>query len=101
MDIKEGELDPFHARQRDQARKDIQQVRVIKARDGCILTSEESVMRRWKKYFHAKKEHYRQQTADSTFGLKTLMEKYREGQKELHRVFSDVEKVSDSVPRKE
>ncbi|KAK3553381.1 hypothetical protein QTP70_003544 [Hemibagrus guttatus] len=39
------------ARQRDRDGKDVQQVRVIKDRDGRVLTSEESVQRRWKEYF--------------------------------------------------
>ena len=38
-------------RQRDRAGKDVQQVRVMKDRDGNVLTSEESVLRRWKEYF--------------------------------------------------
>ena len=33
------------------------------------------------------------------FALRVLMEKYREGQKELHCVFVDVEKAYDKVPR--
>ncbi|KAJ8375265.1 hypothetical protein SKAU_G00058450 [Synaphobranchus kaupii] len=52
LDTKEGEKELFRlARQRDQAGKDVQQVRVIKDRDGKVLTSEDSVMRRWKEYF--------------------------------------------------
>ena len=38
-------------------------------------------------------------TADALFALIVLMEKYREGQKELHYVFVDLEKDSDTVPR--
>ncbi|KAK3516818.1 hypothetical protein QTP70_023699, partial [Hemibagrus guttatus] len=48
LDTREGEKDLYRlARQRDRDGKDVQQVRVIKDRDG----SEESVQRRWKKYF--------------------------------------------------
>lgn len=38
------------ARQRDGAEKDVLQVRVIKDRNGSVLTSEESVLMRWKEY---------------------------------------------------
>ncbi|MCI4395202.1 hypothetical protein PGIGA_G00177740 [Pangasianodon gigas] len=40
-------------------------------------------------------------TTDVMFALRMLMEKYREGQKELHCVFLDLEKVYDRVPRDE
>ena len=40
-------------------------------------------------------------TTDALFALKVLMEKYREGQKELHCVFVDLEKAYDKVPREE
>ncbi|KAK3522581.1 hypothetical protein QTP86_025002, partial [Hemibagrus guttatus] len=52
VDTREGEKDLYRlARQRDRDEKDVQQVRVIKDRDGRVLTSEESVQRRWKEYF--------------------------------------------------
>ncbi|XP_051783710.1 uncharacterized protein LOC127527824 [Erpetoichthys calabaricus] len=52
LDTKEGEKDLYRlARQRDQAGKDVQQVRVIKDKDGNVLKSEESVLSRWKEYF--------------------------------------------------
>ncbi|KAK3510979.1 hypothetical protein QTP70_027789 [Hemibagrus guttatus] len=52
LDTREGEKDLYRlARQRDRDGKDVQQVRVIKDRDGSVLTSEESVQRRWKEYF--------------------------------------------------
>ena len=40
-------------------------------------------------------------TADVMFALRVLMEKYREGQKELHCVFLDLEKAYDRVSREE
>ncbi|KAK3574787.1 hypothetical protein QTP86_018314 [Hemibagrus guttatus] len=52
LDTREGEKDLYRlARQRDRNGKDVQQVRVIKDRDGRVLTSEESVQRKWKEYF--------------------------------------------------
>ena len=40
-------------------------------------------------------------TTDALFALRVLMEKYREGQKEVHCVFVDLEKAYDKVPREE
>ena len=40
-------------------------------------------------------------TTDPMFALRLLMEKYREGQRELHCMFVDLEKAYDRVPRQE
>ena len=40
-------------------------------------------------------------TTGVLFALRVLMEKYREGQKELHCVFVDLEKAYERVPREE
>ena len=40
-------------------------------------------------------------TTDPMFALRLLMEKYREGQRELHCMFVDLEKAYNRVPRQE
>ena len=40
-------------------------------------------------------------TTDAMFVLRMLMEKYREGERELHCVFVNLEKAYDKVPREE
>ena len=40
-------------------------------------------------------------TSDAMFALRMLIEKYREGQRELHCVFVDLEKAYDRAPREE
>ena len=45
--------------------------------------------------------HARESTTDAWFALIVLMEKYREGQKELHCGFVELEKAYDKVQREE
>ena len=67
----------------------------------------------WKRIIEAKlrnrveisKQQYRfmpgKETTDAMFALRMLMEKYREGQRDLHCVFVDLEKAYDRVLREE
>ena len=49
LDTKEGEKTLYRlTRQRHQAGKDVQQVRMMKDKDGNVMTDEESVLRMWK-----------------------------------------------------
>ncbi|KAF3698958.1 hypothetical protein EXN66_Car014645 [Channa argus] len=50
LDTKEEEVDRL-ARQRDRDEKDVEQVSVIKDKDGNVLTGARSVMGRWKENF--------------------------------------------------
>ena len=52
LDTKEGEKTLYRlARQRHQAGKDVQQVRMMKDKDGNVMTDEERVLRIWKEYY--------------------------------------------------
>ncbi|KAK3538295.1 hypothetical protein QTP70_035062, partial [Hemibagrus guttatus] len=90
---KEGEKDLYRlARQRDRDGKDVQQVRVIKDRDGSVLTSEESVQRRWKEYFEElmNEENEREKRVEGVNSVEQKVDKIRkdEVRKALKRMKS-------------
>ena len=52
LDSKEGERTLYRlARQRHQSGKDVHQVRMVKDKDGKVMTDEESVLIIWKGYY--------------------------------------------------
>ncbi|KAK3505596.1 hypothetical protein QTP70_004946 [Hemibagrus guttatus] len=93
LDTREGEKDLYRlARQRDRDGKDVQQVRVIKDRDGRVLTSEESVQRRWKEYFEElmNEENEREKRVEGVNSVEQKVDKIRkdEVRKALKRMKS-------------
>ncbi|KAK3534157.1 hypothetical protein QTP86_002304 [Hemibagrus guttatus] len=93
LDTREGEKDLYRlARQRDRDGKDVQQVRVIKDRDGRMLTSEESVQRRWKEYFEElmNEENEREKRVEGVNSVEQKVDKIRkdEVRKALKRMKS-------------
>ncbi|KAK3569667.1 hypothetical protein QTP86_002636 [Hemibagrus guttatus] len=93
LDTREGRKDLYRlARQRDQDGKDVQQVRVIKDRDGRVLTSEESVQRRWKEYFEElmNEENEREKRVEGVNSVEQKVDKIRkdEVRKALKRMKS-------------
>ncbi|KAK3566932.1 hypothetical protein QTP86_005597 [Hemibagrus guttatus] len=80
LDTREGQKDLYRlARQRDRDGKDVQQVRVIKDRDGSVLTSEESVQRRWKEYFEElmNEENEREKRVEGVNSVEQKVDKIR------------------------
>ncbi|KAK3557991.1 hypothetical protein QTP86_005620 [Hemibagrus guttatus] len=126
-----GEKDLYRlARQRDQDGKDVQQVRVIKDRDGRVLTSEESVQRRWKEYFEElmNEENEREKRVEGVNSVEQKVDKIRKDEVRkavgpddilvevwkclgeavvefltslFNRVLENLEKAYDRVPREE
>ncbi|KAK3563688.1 hypothetical protein QTP86_034395 [Hemibagrus guttatus] len=93
LDTREGQKDLYRlARQRDRDGKDVQQVRVIKDRDGSVLTSEESVQRRWKEYFEElmNEENEREKRVEGVNSVEQKVDKIRkdEVRKALKRMKS-------------
>ncbi|KAK3552523.1 hypothetical protein QTP86_013248 [Hemibagrus guttatus] len=103
LDTREGEKDLCRlARQRDRDGKDVQQVRVIKDRDGRVLTSEESVQRRWKEYFEElmNKENEREKRVEGVNSVEQKVDKIRkdEVRKALKRMKSGKAVGPDDIP---
>ncbi|KAK3543565.1 hypothetical protein QTP70_023903 [Hemibagrus guttatus] len=103
LDTREGEKDLYRlARQRDRDGKDVQQVRVIKDRDGRVLTSEESVQRRWKEYFEElmNEENEREKRVEGANSVEQKVDKIRkdEVRKALKRMKSGKAVGPDDIP---
>ncbi|KAK3535564.1 hypothetical protein QTP70_016834 [Hemibagrus guttatus] len=103
LDTREGEKDLYRlARQRDRDGKDVQQVRVIKDRDGKVLTSEESVQRRWKEYFEElmNEENEREKRVKGVNSVEQKVDKIRkdEVRKALKRMKSGKAVRPDDIP---
>ncbi|KAK3571603.1 hypothetical protein QTP86_015338 [Hemibagrus guttatus] len=103
LDTREGEKDLYRlARQRDRDGKDVQQVRVIKDRDGRVLTNEESVQRRWKEYFEElmNEENEREKRVEGVNSVEQKVDKIRkdEVRKALKRMKSGKAVGPDNIP---
>ncbi|KAK3524213.1 hypothetical protein QTP70_022666, partial [Hemibagrus guttatus] len=103
LDTREEEKDLYRlARQRDRDGKDVQQVRVIKDRDGRVLTSEESVQRRWKEYFEElmNEENEREKRVEGVNSVEQKVDKIRkdEVRKALKRMKSGKAVGPDDIP---
>ncbi|KAK3507716.1 hypothetical protein QTP70_034822 [Hemibagrus guttatus] len=103
LDTREGEKDLYRlARQRDRDGKDVQQVRFIKDRDGRVLTSEESVQRRWKEYFEElmNEENEREKRVEGVNSVEQKVDKIRkdEVRKALKRMKSGKAVGPDDLP---
>ncbi|KAK3507125.1 hypothetical protein QTP70_007820 [Hemibagrus guttatus] len=103
LDTREGEKDLYRlARQRDRDGKDVQQVRVIKDRNGRVLTSEESVQRRWKEYFEElmNEENEREKRVEGVNSVEQKVDKIRkdEVRKALKRMKSGKAVGPDDIP---
>ncbi|KAK3536575.1 hypothetical protein QTP86_013771 [Hemibagrus guttatus] len=103
LDTREGQKDLYRlARQRDRDGKDVQQVRVIKDRDGRVLTSEESVQRRWKEYFEElmNEENERGKRVEGVNSVEQKVDKIRkdEVRKALKRMKSGKAVGPDDIP---
>ncbi|KAK3525625.1 hypothetical protein QTP70_001448 [Hemibagrus guttatus] len=103
LDTREGEKDLYRlARQRDRDGKDVQQVRVIKDRDGRVLTSEQSVQKRWKEYFEElmNEENEREKRVEGLTSVEQKVDNIRkdEVRKALKRMKSGKAVGPDDIP---
>ncbi|MCJ8749608.1 hypothetical protein PDJAM_G00178240 [Pangasius djambal] len=103
LDTREGQKDLYRlARQRDRDGKDVQQVRVIKDRDGRVLTSEESVQRRWKEYFEelVNEENEREKRVEGVTSVEQKVAKFikDEVRKALKRMKTGKAVGPDDIP---
>ncbi|KAK3532193.1 hypothetical protein QTP86_009472 [Hemibagrus guttatus] len=103
LDTREGQKDLYRlARQRDRDGKDVQQVRVIKDRDGRVLSSEDSVQRRWKEYFEElmNEENEREKRVEGVNSVEQKVDKIRkdEVRKALKRMKSGKAVGPDDIP---
>ncbi|MCJ8733936.1 hypothetical protein PDJAM_G00229520 [Pangasius djambal] len=103
LDTREGQKDLYRlARQRDRDGKDVQQVRVIKDRDGRVLTSEESVQRKWKDYFEElmNEENEREKRVEGVTSGEQKVDRIRkdEVRKALKRMKSGKAVDPDDIP---
>ncbi|KAK3551962.1 hypothetical protein QTP70_031499 [Hemibagrus guttatus] len=103
LDTREGEKDLYRlARQGDRDGKDVQQVRVIKDRDGRVLTSEQSVQRRWKEYFEElmNEENEREKRVEGVNSVEQKVDNIRkdEVRKALKRMKSGKAVGPDDIP---
>ncbi|KAK3542631.1 hypothetical protein QTP86_031324 [Hemibagrus guttatus] len=103
LDTRVGQKDLYRlARQRDRDGKDVQKVRVIKDRDGRVLTREESVQRRWKEYFEElmNEENERGKRVEGVNSVEQKVDKIRkdEVRKALKRMKSGKAVGPDDIP---
>ncbi|KAK3513810.1 hypothetical protein QTP70_028864 [Hemibagrus guttatus] len=103
LDTREGEKDLYRlARQRDRDGKDVQKVTVIKDRDGRVLTSVQSVQKKWKEYFEElmNEENEREKRVEGVNSVEQKVDKIRkdEVRKALKRMKSGKAVGPDDIP---
>ena len=98
-------LIPIYKNKGDAVEKCCGNYRGIKLISHTIKVWERIIEARLSDIVEISKQQYRfmsgKGTTDGMFALRMLMEKYGEGQRELHCVFVDLETAYDRVPREE